>query len=344
MSSGSYGNLTLTNVTKSADVTIVPAGSASASVGSMNLQHVTHLHFTGGSGSLSVGGGVIDQFDTRPNCSSNLTFDYLRFTSALDILPRCAAMAIKVDHANLNNVGPGGAGEGKINVQALDLGPSSDQGITISNSTFDGGCSKGIQILGGAYGTQVLNNEFAHMPDQSTCDSTTGVHIGGVQLYGAPFSHLKGNYFFDNGTSAGGVSMLDPGSHNSLVEDNVFVCSCVYPWSIQAGAQLNDSFLHNTFAGGGGLHFYFNVGANPSGNLVRDNVFTDAGNGITDSSGANWGTHDHNLNSGLSGTGEITGTPVFVGGGSTSAYANWYLVPGSPGAGAASDGGDMGIR
>ena len=48
----------------------------------------------------------------------------------------------------------------------MDEGPSTDQGITISNSTFNGGCSKGMQILGGAYGVQVLNNEFAHLPDQ----------------------------------------------------------------------------------------------------------------------------------------------------------------------------------
>ena len=39
----------------------------------------------------------------------------------------------------------------------------------------------------------------------------------------------------------------------------------------------------------------------PANNLIRDNVFTDATNGITDSSGANWGTQDHNLNSGFIG-------------------------------------------
>ena len=82
----------------------------------------------------------------------------------------------------------------------------------------------------------------------------------------------------------------------------------------------------------------------PANNLIRDNVFTDPDNGITDSSGANWGTQDHNLNSGLSGSGNITGTPVWAGGSSPTSYGGYHLAPGSPGKSAASDGTDIGIR
>jgi len=320
-------------------VTIQPVAGASATIGSVSLQRSSHLHFTGAGGSLSVNGGQIDPTDTRPNCSSHITFDYLRFTGPLDILPRCAAMAILVDHANLNNVPASNVGEGRINVQAMDQGPNADQGITISNSTFNGGCSKGMQILGGAYGVQVLNNEFAFEPDQSQCT----IHIGGIQIYGGSHAHLKGNYFHDNGSSAGGLS--EPIGDHDLIEDNVWVCTCIYPWSIQAGVSQGSIYRHNTFAGGGGLHFYAVSGwPNASGNHIYDNVFTDAGNGITDSSGANWGTEDHNLNSGFHGSGDLTGTPIFVGGGSTSNYANWYLAAGSPGKSGASDGTDIGIR
>ena len=325
-------------------MTVQPVSGASASIGYVNLQDVSHLHFTSGGGALTVGGGVIDQFNTLPNCSDHITFDYLRFAPGipgLDILPRCAAMAILVDHDNFNGVLSSGTGEGKVNVQALDQGPSVDQGITISNSTFNTGCSKGVQILGGAYGVQVLNSEFAFMPNQDENGCT--LHVGGIQVYGGRAAHIKGNYFHDNGSSAGGLS--EPIGEGDLIEDNVWVCTCIYPWSIQAGASHNSIYRHNTFAGGGGLHFYAVDGSpNASGNLIRDNVFTVAGNGITDSSGANWGTEDHNLNSGLSGVGDLTGTPIFVGGQSTSSYANWYLLPGSPGKGAASDGLDMGIR
>ena len=47
-------------------------------------------------------------------------------------------------------------------------------------------------------------------------------------------SHIKGNYFHDNGTSAGGHQY--GGRDNDDIEDNVWVCTCIYPWSIQAFA------------------------------------------------------------------------------------------------------------
>ena len=347
LNAGSYGNLNLTNVRKSSDVTVQPVSGVNATIGSVTLQNSSHLHFTGASGSLTVGSSTLDSTNTLPNCSDHITFDYLRFLG-FGIFPRCAAMAILVDHANMDNLGPAAGGEGRINVQALDQGPDADQGITISNSTFNGttpnntaDCSKGVQILGGAYGVQVLNSEFARMPDQGTCDQVNGIHIGGIQLYGGRYAHIKGNYFHDNGSSAGGLAMGD--GPNATVEDNVWVCTCIYPWSVQAFATHGSVFRHNTFAGGGGLHFQYQSGY-PANNIVRDNVFTDPGNGITDSSGANWGTEDHNLNSGMSGVGDITGDAVWAGGSSPTSYDGYHLAPGSPGKSAASDGTDMGIR
>jgi hypothetical protein len=325
-------------VSKSADVTVRPAPGANVTIGKVDLQVVRHLRFTGLGGTMAVDGAEVDASNTRPNCSSHLTFDRLRFTRGVDIFPRCANMAILVDHANLNNLTNTGAGDGRLNVQAVDQGPSRNQGITIANSTFNGGCSKGIQILGGAYGVQVLNNEFADL-SQSGCGS---LHTDGVQIYGGTHTHLKGNYFHDNGDSAGGLSM--PLGDPQVIENNVWVCSCIYPWSIQAGATRNSLFIHNTFAGGGGLHFYLELGAVASGNVIRDNVFTDRGNGITDSSGANWGTNDHNLNAGVPGRGNLNGRPVFVGGKKPKSYQGYRLARGSRGKGAASDGGDLGIR
>jgi hypothetical protein len=283
----------------------------------------------------------VDLYDTRPNCSSHLTFDYLRFSVGISIYPRCANMAILVDHDNLNNLVNHDGWDGRLNVQAEDQGPGTDQGITISNSTFNGGCSKGIQVMGGAYGVQILNNEFANL-SQTGCDP---LHVGGIQLYGGFHSHLKGNYFHDNGDSAGGLSMPADGGDGSLIEDNVWVCTCIYPWSIQAAGNHNLLIQHNTFAGGGGIHFYTEQNQVAANNVIRDNVFTDPTNGITwDSVSGGWGTHDHNLDSGLSGTGEITGTALWTGGSKPNSYGGYHLATGSPGKGAASDGTDMGIR
>jgi hypothetical protein len=349
LNSGSYGAVTFRSLSKSSTVTVRPAAGANVTIGEVHLQVVSHLRFAGLGGTMSVNGVEVDDSDTRPKCSNHLTFDHLKFTAALDILPRCAAMAILVDHANFNDVGPGGAGEGKINVQAMDQGPAADQGITISNSTFNGttpsdtkDCSKGIQVLGGAYGVRILNNEFAFMPNQSTCDAVNGIHIGGVQNYGGRYMTLQGNYFHDNNDAAGGLS--EYGDHD-LIADNVWVCTCLYPWSIQARSSVYTVFRHNTFAGGGGLHFQSDgPGIYPHDNHIYDNVFTDSGNAISDSSGSNWGTEDHNLNSGLRGSGNLKGRPVFVGGKKPKSYQGYRLARGSRGKGAASDGRDLGIR
>ena len=351
LNSGNYGGVRFRSLSKSSDVTVRPAAGANVTIGSVNLQVVSHLRFTGVGGTMSVDGAEVDDSDTRPKCSSHLTFDHLKFTRGIDILPRCANMAILVDHDNLNNLRNTGVGDGRLNVQAMDEGPSRDQGITISNSTFNGptsgwatatsNCSKGIQILGGAYGVRVLNSEFARMPNQDTCDATNGIHIGGVQIYGGTHTVLRGNYFHDNGTSAGGLNMGD--GDWTTVEQNVWVCTCIYPWSIQAYATNGSIFRRNTFAGGGGLHFQYQSGY-PANNLIRDNVFTDPDNGITDSSGANWGTQDHNLNAGVPGRGNLRGRPVFVGGKKPKSYQGYRLARRSRGKGAASDGGDMGIR
>ena len=129
------------------------------------------------------------------------------------------------------------------------------------------------------------------------------------------------------------------GAHNALIEDNVWVCTCIYPWSIQAAATQNSKIIHNTFAGGGGIHFHTGQGWVAAGNVVRDNVFTDPSNGITrDSSSSGWGTQDHNLDSGMSGTGNITGTAIFSGGANPTTYAGYQLAPSSPGYLVASDG------
>ena len=344
LNSGSYGAVTFRSLSKSADVTVRPAAGANVTIGEVDLQVVRHLRFTGLGGRMSVAGAEVDDSNTRPKCSSHLTFDHLRFTRGMDVHARCAAMAILVDHVNLNNVLGTGAGEGRINViGGWPNAVTSDQGVTISNSTFNGGCSKGMQLLGDSYGVQILYNEFANL-SQSGCDP---IHIGGIQLYGAEHTHLKGNYFHDNGDSAGGLSIVTDGVHHGLIENNVWVCTCIYPWSIQAAAMRNTTVRHNTFAGGGGLHFYISLDRIAFRNVIRDNVFTDPSNGITWDSATGptaWGTQDHNLNAGVPGHGNLKGRPAFVGGKKPKSYQDYRLARGSRGKGAASDGGDLGIR
>jgi hypothetical protein len=67
----------------------------------------------------------------------------------------------------------------------------------------------------------------------------------------------------------------------------------------------------------------------PSGDLGRDNVFTSGGGISTDSS--NYRTNDHNLNASVSGKGNITGRPIFVGGKKPTSHAGYRLAPRSRG-------------
>jgi hypothetical protein len=181
-------------------------------------------------------------------------------------------------------------------------------------------------------------NEFTGI-QQGGCDP---VHADPIQLYGAVGTVVEGNWFHDNGDGTGGFDSF-AGDSPATVTDNVFVCTCIYPWSVAAWGARGWVIQHNTFAGAGWLRFQVtDSGTVPSGNVARDNVFAGGGGISADSSG--YGSNDHNLNSGVSGTGNTVGTPVFVGGSNPTTYAGYALASGSPGKGAASDGGDMGIR
>jgi len=321
-------------VSKSADVAVRPAQGANVTIGSMTFNGVSHLHFTGSGGTMAVDGVEVDP--TGP-CSNNLTFDFITYTGGLDIIPRCANMAILVDHDTFDNLGSA-TWEGRVNVQSLDQGVAQPNGVTISNSHFSGetsgaDCSDGIDVLGGAYGTVISGNEFTDI-HQDGCTA----HSDPIQLYGSSHTTVTGNYFHDNGDGSGGM-MTDAGDDYVTVTNNVFVCTCIYPHSIVVRGGDNWLIQHNTFAGGGAVRMDNSTGPSPTNNVVRDNVFTGAG-GILNLCNCNWGTHDHNLNSDQPGTSEITGTPVFVGGGG---HAGYRLAPRSPGKGAASDGRDMGI-
>ena len=116
LNSGNYGSLTLSNVSKSSDVTVQPAAGANVTIGALKFELATHLHFTGAGGSMSIAGGQIDRSDHRPNCSNHLTFDHISFTAETDVLPRCTATAILFDSDNFHGLDTG-AWEGMLTVQ-----------------------------------------------------------------------------------------------------------------------------------------------------------------------------------------------------------------------------------
>jgi hypothetical protein len=335
LTSGTYGNgetsVDLKSVSKSSDVTIQPAPDADVVLAGLRFNAVTHLRFTGLGGRMKIDGLELDPLEGQPTYSNHLTFDHVAWTASVNVPTHTPDMALLFDHDVFDNLGTG-LGEGRITIRGYDF--PRDVGVTISNSHFAGGCSDGVDVLGDTYGTVIgPGNEFTNI-HQSGCTT----HVDPIQLYGSSHTTITGNYFHDNGDGSGGM-MTDSGDDYVTVTNNVFVCTCIYPHSIVVRGGDNWLIQHNTFAGGGAVRMDNSTGPNPANNVVRDNVFTGAG-GILNLCNCNWGTHDHNLNSDQPGTGEITGTPVFVGSGS---YAGYRLAPRSPGKDAASDGRDMGI-
>lgn len=340
LNSGTSGSVTLTSKSYSSTVTVQPANNATVTVGTMTLTSVTNLHITGnGGGTATMSNGTINVSGT----STNDTFDYLSVTACASIVDVSTSMNnVLFDHDRFDNLGGCGV-DGRLEVNGGGGGDTNTR-LTISNSHFGGEgpggtCSDGIQLQGES--TKIgPGNEFTGI-DESVC--TDGVHTDPIQNNGGPHDGITvtGNYFHDNGTGSGGFESFDSNTAPFLpTTNNVFVCSCVYPHSIAAWGSQNGTFSHNTFAGGGDLSFQnSNGGLGASGNLVQDNAWVSGGiQGNT----TTYGTNNHNLNSGLSGTGNVTGTPVFVSS-PASGYYHYELDSTSPGYHAGNSGNSMGI-
>jgi hypothetical protein len=129
------------------------------------------------------------------------------------------------------------------------------------------------------------------------------------------------------------------GGDNNTFTNNVF--ESIGYWSIVSGSGESNWLIANNVFGDDVTMDNGHSAPNGTGNVVRDNVWL-PGNDVTDKgSGV---SYNHNLNSGKSGTGNLKGRPVFVGGKKPKSYQGYRLARGSPGTGAASDGGDLGIR
>ena len=274
---------------------------------------------------------------TLSGSSGNDTFDHLVYTACVEI-SSASSNNILFDHDRLDNLGgngaPGCPDEGRIQVLG---GSGSTKRLTISNSHFggqgpSGTCSDGIQLEGD--GVQVgPGNEFTNMP-QSVCSST---HSDPIQIVGASNEIITGNWFHDNGDGSGGCMCHDFNPDNVTITNNVFA-STGYAYSILSGEGadnwlVSDNVFFKT------VKMNYNS-PNGTGNVMRDNVWvTGAGGAIDSGSGI---SYDHNLNSGKPGTGNISGSQVFVSN-PLSGYYHYLLAASSPGYNAASDGKSMGI-
>jgi hypothetical protein len=326
LAAGDYG--TFSGGQKAGVVTIQPAPGAGASMeisfsnaGNINLQGVTVAGAT-------ISGG-----------SHNITIGTSRFTNMSTVDASSMSNAgIVFDRDTFEGIDATATSyEGRLSVRGSDnAGPV---GVAVTNSHFGtGGCSDGVQIVGGANGVQVgPGNEFSGLK-QASCTA----HVDSIQLYGSKNTQIVGNYFHDDDT----IIMAPDGGESEVIADNVMVGAGYVP-AVQLGSHRGSQFVHNTVKSID-VTMDHKSGESPSSNgVIRDNVFVNGSTNALVSGNCTGCTVSYNLFSSsgnASGTNAQIGAAAFVGSASPSSWAGYVLAAGSPGKANASDGADRGIR
>ena len=226
---------------------------------------------------------------------------------------------------------------GALTVRGYDN--SSPVGVRITNSHFgNGGCSDGVQIIGGAYGVQVgPGNEFSGIK-QGICSN----HVDSIQLYGSSHTQIVGNYFHDDDT----VIMAPDGGDQETITDNVMLGSG-YVSAVQLGSQDGTSFAHNTVKNIQ-VQTGSKVGGPASRNVVvQDNAFAQ-GADLNPDQGSGCSSCPTSYNLFATSAAAAAPTPGrrarLHRRRHPTSYSGYALGAGSPGKANASDGADRGIR
>jgi parallel beta helix pectate lyase-like protein len=232
-------------------------------------------------------------------------------------------------HAGIDRCGD--CFEGRVDITGQS---GSAAGITIQNSRFGpGGNADGIQ--NGGDGVRILGNEFVGI------EASHGVHSDAIQLYGSRNTLIRGNWIHDTATGI----MAPDGTDHEVIEDNV-IDPGTYPYAVMIGNDDGSVIRHNTLPDGacswdmrcGVLRLSVKPGT--TGTVVQDNIVAQLGF----DGGALPSVADHNLVLEAAGTADLAGAPTYTGGAEPATRDGYALAPGSLGAGAASDGRDVGAE
>jgi hypothetical protein len=339
LSSGSsYGNVSLSSKSYASDVIVQPASGVRATIGSITLTSVQHLHFTGNGG----GGSNLTVGKTVVNTGTYLTWDYMSFSTlgCFELHGGSTTTHILLNHTRHDNIDKDVAGcldDGRV--LDRDNGSSnypSPGWFVVKNSHFGGGgCSDGVQ-LEGVNETIGPGNEFANLM-QGSC----GPHVDPLSFDGGTDAQVIGNYFHNNTT---GISNYDS-NVPYVIRNNVvigpFDCGCA---GIMISGGNGNQGTHNTVVWGG-ANMSIGVGATHTqcvtNALVVGNIL-DGGNGDNSCGASNIWNYNINAPAGVSGTGNITATPTYISTPS-SGYYHYQLASSSPGYNALPDGTPMGI-
>ncbi|HEY3758593.1 MAG TPA: hypothetical protein VGL37_02440 [Solirubrobacteraceae bacterium] len=341
LQAGNYGEIEV-DTTKSSAVTIEPAAGVSQSQAVLGFTDVTtssNLTFEG----LTIA-GANDGNSSSPATHIHWIGD--AFTRGLCIqTPTSANIDVLVEGSTFVDIDtPGCGNEGRVEVNGDNKNVSGTNGVVISHDLFEtaspSGCTDGVNITGGASGTQIgPGDEFIGM-EQGSCDPE---HVDPIQFYGAEHTTVTGDYFHAN---SDGIMSPDGNGSPMTVTDDVFDTDGEYPNQIVIGGGGGDVIEHDTFGHGASVRIgSVNVGPTASDETIKNNVITGGIELTEGQSDAGW-TIEYNLTSGNEGGQHgVEGKPTYVGGGSEpSTWAGWELTSTSLGHNAASNGADIGTE
>lgn len=326
LNSGSYGSVSFGSVTKNPRVTVRSATGQGASMS---------LTFSGANG-ITVDSVTVTGANFSGSSTKNITIQNSIFTGSA-VFNNLANSNVLLTNNTHNDIQAGGQYASPARIH-LSYGSSIHSGVTIQNSTMDGGSADGVQT---GVGVNIIGNVFKNIREGSCSDC----HTDAIQLLGAADSVIRGNYLY---SVASGIVAYD-GVTRATIEDNI-IDTGGRPWGIELYADDSSIIRHNT------LLYRANCDYNlPCGTIMLDHKSVDpAGKGtiivdniatsISAVSGSTYAERHHNLLRSGAQSGDISGTPIYTVGSIPTTIAGFQLAANSAGKGAASSptGSDIG--
>jgi hypothetical protein len=339
LSAGTYSKIEFIGYHPSSMIAIEPVSGQTVHLGAVTFTGASNVAIAGfgpTNGSSDVDGMLAQGEYEGPNY--NIVWSY-NFMSTQGVWVTQNAMT----NANIlitHNWFVGFTSSGESDRIDLDTRSASNcpNGVVVSYNLIKGGESDGIDVAGGNCGSQILNNEITGIIE-SNCN---GIHCDAIQDAGdGKQTLISGNYFHNNSDGL----LFDNGNVGpDIITNNVFdnpTYRCTE--GIYGDGTVFD---HNTFDCEVNISST-TTNVNFTNNIMGPSSLAQLTFYPTDAC-CTFKTLDYNLhasgayNGRPTGSHDIIGSPIYIGGTEPSTYAGWALASNSPGVGRASDGTNLG--
>lgn len=336
LNDGDYGNVDLIDINKNGYVTIRSINPKGASLGYTQISNCEFISIE----DVIINGAIINACSRHIKIKSSKFIDVLTLRNDGGCTPT-SNLDIILD-GNIFNGLDEGIWEGGLSIGLT----GSNSGIVITNNIFGGGgCSDGIQLIGGVGGVQIGPGNIFRDLIQGSCNAP----VDAIQAYGAGSGNvIEGNYFYNNTVNIG---IYDGGS-DYIIRDNVFDTPNDLDYSALQLGGINTLLMeHNTFIntvlGIGTKHTNSpNINWTVQNNIFDNSFFTASGDqpGFGDNGVKQFNMKSRGGTTNPEGTNNIIDNAVYSGKGSLFNWIGWELKESSPGKKSGNDKKDLGVN